>query len=79
MKNQAFPRHVLARAAAKVGGVAKLASRLNLSQRVLSWYVHGDLAVPDALFLKALDIILEELPETQITDPTCQRKQLPGT
>jgi hypothetical protein len=65
VKTQAVARHVLARAAAKVGGVAKLASRLNLSQRVLTWYVHGDLTVPDALFLKALDMILEELPETR--------------
>ena len=46
MKTEAVARHVLARAAAKVGGVAKLAARLNLSQRALSWYVHGDLTVP---------------------------------
>lgn len=65
VKTEAVARHVLARAAAKVGGVAKLAARLNLSQRALSWYVHGDLTVPDALFLKALDIVLEELPETR--------------
>jgi hypothetical protein len=57
---------VLARAAAKVGGVAELASRLNLNPRVLRWYVTGHLAVPDALFLRALDVALEELPETEL-------------
>jgi hypothetical protein len=57
-------RHVLERAAAKVGGVAELASRLNLSPRVLHYYVTGRLVVPDALFLRALDVVLEELPET---------------
>jgi hypothetical protein len=42
VNTQAVARYVLARAAAKVGGVAKLASRLSLSQRVLSWYIHGE-------------------------------------
>jgi len=63
MKTEAVARHVLARAAAKVGGVAELASRLNLSPRVLHYYVTGRLVVPDALFLRALDVALEELPE----------------
>ena len=64
VKAEAVARHVLARAAAKVGGVAELASRLNLSPRVLHHYVTGSQVVPDALFLRALDVVLEELPET---------------
>ena len=64
VRSEAVARHVLARAAAKVGGVAELASRLNLSPRVLHHYVTGRLVVPDALFLRALDVVLEELPET---------------
>ena len=63
MKTEAVARHVLARAVAKVGGVAELASRLNISPRVLYHYVTGRLVVPDALFLRALDVVLEELPE----------------
>ena len=63
VKTEAVARHVLARAVAKVGGVAELASRLSLSPRVLHYYVTGRLVVPDALFLRALDVVLEELPE----------------
>jgi len=59
-------RHVVERAAAKVGGMAALASRLDLRPRVLRWYVTGQLNVPDALFLRALDVLLEELPETRL-------------
>ena len=57
---------MLARAAAKVGGVAKLASRLNVSPRALHYYVTRPLLVPDALFLQALDVLLEEPPETRL-------------
>jgi hypothetical protein len=63
-------RHVLARAAAKVGGVGELASRLNIRPRALRHYVSGDLPVPDALFLRVLDVLLDELPETR---PVSQR------
>jgi len=63
MKTEAVARHVLARAAAKVGGVAELASRLDVRPRALHHYVTGQLVVPDALFLRALDVLLEELPD----------------
>ena len=63
VRTETVARHVLARAAAQVGGVAELAARLNLSSRALREYVTGRLAVPDALFLRALDVVLEELPE----------------
>jgi len=71
---------VLARAAAQVGGVAELAARLNLSSRALREYVTGRLAVPDALFLRALDVVLEELPETrpagqQVAQPVPESKR----
>ena len=53
-------RRVLARAAAKVGGVAELAARLDIGQRVLQYYIAGREPVPDALFLRAIDVILED-------------------
>ena len=65
MRSETVAREVLARAAVKVGGVGKLGSQLNLSSRVLSEYVNGRLAVPDALFLRVLDVVLEELPESE--------------
>ena len=65
VRSETVAREVLARAAVKVGGVGKLASHLNLSSRALSEYVNGRLAVPDALFLRVLDVVLEELPESE--------------
>jgi len=60
VRTEGVARHVLARAAVKVGGVAQLASRLNVRPRALHGYVTGHLVVPDALFLRALDLLLEE-------------------
>jgi DNA-binding transcriptional regulator YdaS (Cro superfamily) len=52
---------VLARAAAKVGGARALAQHLGISPGVLSRYVTGTAAVPDSIFLRAVDVILDEL------------------
>ena len=62
VRTEGVARHVLACAAAKVGGVAKLASLLNVRPRALHCYVTGQFIVPDDLFLRALDV-LEELPQ----------------
>jgi DNA-binding transcriptional regulator YdaS (Cro superfamily) len=59
-KNKTGAR-VLARAAAKVGGARALAQHLGISPGVLSRYVTGSAAVPDSIFLRAVDIILDEL------------------
>ncbi|MGH8741051.1 MAG: hypothetical protein ACREUN_09085 [Burkholderiales bacterium] len=56
-------RRVLARAAAMLGGVERLAARFNLTQRQLADYLTGGQPVPDALFLAAIDVVLEELPD----------------
>ena len=55
-------RRVLARAAAKLGGVEALAAHLEISQRVLQYYITGVEPVPDALCLRAIDVILEDVP-----------------
>src|SRR5436853_6139510 len=55
-------RKVLAHAAAQVG-VPALAERLQISQRVLHHYLTGHELIPDELFLRALDVIIEQLPE----------------
>jgi len=55
-------RRVLARAAAKLGGVESLAERLEISQRLLQYYITGREPVPDVLFMRAIDVILEEEP-----------------
>jgi hypothetical protein len=54
-------RKVLAHAAAQVG-VAALAERLQISERVLHHYLTGHELIPDELFLRAVDVIIEQLP-----------------
>jgi hypothetical protein len=54
-------RKVLAHAAAQVG-VAALAGRLQISERMLRHYLTGQELIPDELFLRAVDVIIEQLP-----------------
>jgi hypothetical protein len=56
-------RRVLAGAAARVGGVDKLATQLDVSERLLRHYIEGHESVPDSLFLKVVDVILKQIPE----------------
>jgi hypothetical protein len=62
-------RQVLARAAVRLGGVEALASRLEISQRVLKLYIEGNEAVPDSLLLRVIDLILEEVPDPGASQP----------
>ena len=55
-------RKVLARAAAKVGGVQALADRLKLNPRVVAHFLEGHDAIPDSVLLLAIDVILEDVP-----------------
>ena len=57
-------RKVLAHAAAQVG-VAKLAERLQISERILHHYLTGHDLIPDELFLRAVDVIIEQLPQPE--------------
>lgn len=57
-------RRVLARAAAMMGGAEQLAAHLKISHRVLQHYLVGTEPVPDALFLRAIDVILDNTPAT---------------
>ena len=55
-------RKVLAHAAAQIG-VEALAERLQISTRTLHEYLTGGALVPDDVFLRAVDVIVERLPE----------------
>ena len=55
-------RHILAKAAAKVGGVEVLAERLGLSTRLVNAYITGRERVPDVLLLRAIDVVVEDAP-----------------
>jgi hypothetical protein len=55
-------REVLTRAARKAGGLEQLSAELGISMRVLTYYLAGHEAVPDAVFIRALDVILDAVP-----------------
>lgn len=64
----------------QVGGVAQLAGRLNIGPRLLGEYLTGARTIPDALFLAAIDVVLEELPEPRTVacaDAPPERKSAP--
>ena len=51
---------MLQAAAETVGGDEALAERLGIRQKVLALYLENRRELPDALLLRAVDIILEE-------------------
>jgi hypothetical protein len=55
-------RKVLAHAAAQIG-LEALAARLRISSRTLHEYLTGSALIPDDVFLRAVDVIVERLPE----------------
>src|ERR1041384_2727824 len=54
-------RRVLAHAAALIG-IAALAERLQPSDRILHHYLPGHGLIPDEVFLRTVDVIIEQLP-----------------
>ena len=65
MDSTVTARRVLARAAVLLGGVTALGERLDLAQRQLTDYLTGAEPIPDEIFLAAIDIVLEELPDSR--------------
>jgi hypothetical protein len=57
MSTQGIAREVLAKAATKLGGVGVLARQLGVREGVVRRYLDGHQAVPDPVFLRALDLI----------------------
>jgi hypothetical protein len=62
--NQA-KKKLLVHAATRVGGVAPLAEKLGITQPALRLYLGGEEPLPDALFLRLVDIISEDWPKPQ--------------
>lgn len=77
MSTQDVGRKVLARAAAYMGGPEALAAKFQISPRVLQYYLTGSEQIPDALLLRAIDVILDQLPPVPATPPTAS-KPLPA-
>jgi hypothetical protein len=51
-------RRLLERAAEKVGGLDALAERIGLNARALKLCIDGREPIPEALYLRAVDIVL---------------------
>jgi hypothetical protein len=66
---QKASRQILAKAAVKIGGAEVLASRLGITAPVLKMYLEGDQEIPDSVLLRAIDIIIEDLPQA-LPDPS---------
>jgi len=66
---QKASRQILAKAAVKIGGAEVLASRLEITAGVLKMYIEGDQEIPDSVLLRAIDIIIEDLPQA-LPDPS---------
>lgn len=67
-------RRLLEHAATLTGGVEKLAEKLAISERLLEHYLSGAGAVPDALFVRLVDVLVEHWrPEGQ-EPPSPKRK-----
>lgn len=55
-------RRLLAHAAARLGGMEALAGKLGISPRLMKAYLTGTEPLPDALFLRVVDLISDQWP-----------------
>ena len=53
-------RRLLEQAATRLGGVEQLAKKLGVTQRSMRLYVDGAVPLPDALFLRLVDLLSEQ-------------------
>lgn len=62
MALQEGTRKLLAHVAVQMGGVDRLAGKLGISARLLNLYITGKERIPDSLFLRVVDVVLEKEP-----------------
>jgi hypothetical protein len=55
-------QRLLEQAAARLGGVENLAKKLGVTQRAMKLYLSGAAPVPDALFLRLVDLLSDQWP-----------------
>jgi hypothetical protein len=53
-------RRLLEQAATRLGGVEQLAKKLGVTQRAMKLYLDGVAPLPDALFLRLVDLLSEQ-------------------
>ena len=64
MLSHSETRKLIAQAAVRLGGAKQLTERLGIPPRRLNRYMNGHEAIPDKLFLKVVDVIVEQQPVT---------------
>lgn len=71
-------RRLLEQAATRLGGVEQLAKKLGVTHRAMKLYLDGTVPLPDALFLRLVDLLSEQRgSESQpppAPDPNSKRK-----
>ncbi len=60
---------LLQAAADVLGGQGRLAERLEIRESLLEAYIQDRLAIPDALLLRTVDILLSATPEPRPSPP----------
>jgi hypothetical protein len=53
-------RRLLEQAATRLGGMEQLAKKLGVTHRAMKLYVDGAVPLPDALFLRLVDLLSEQ-------------------
>jgi hypothetical protein len=62
-------------AAVDRAGVDEVVLKLRISRVMLRQYLTSDLPLPEPLFLRAVDIVLDGLPATNVNPPASQSLQ----
>jgi hypothetical protein len=61
-ESQAIIERLFTRAAEKIGSVSRLARQLEAPYSEVRSYVHGEAMPPEEILLRAVDLIIDELP-----------------
>jgi hypothetical protein len=73
-------RNLLAHMAARLGGIDELAEKLRMSRREIMAYLAAREAIPDALVLKIIDLVLEDIDRLKAgTEPAAAATENPQT
>jgi len=79
-ERHAVIKRLFLRAAMRVGSAGALAQQLQITYSELRLYLEGEAAPPEEVLLKAVSVILDELPaiRTEFSRETWDSLRLPG-
>ena len=70
-------RRLLEQAATRLGGVEQLAKKLGVTHRAIKLYIEGAVPLPDALFLRLVDLLSEQWSSESQPPPARDPKSKP--